>query len=49
MLKQVLRILDDKLLEGAIQKSRLRKRQQDDVACVEDRSSEKFYVFYDKH
>jgi hypothetical protein len=49
MLKQLLRILDDKLLEGGIQKSRLRRRQRCDVARVEDRSSEKFYVFYDKH
>jgi len=49
MLKQLLRTLDDKLLEGAIQKSRLRKRQREDVACLEDCSSEKFYVFYDKH
>ena len=49
MLKRFLRTLDDKILEGALRKRLLRKRQQGDVACLEHRSSEKFYVFYDKH
>ena len=48
MIKNVLRKLDDNLLGSMVQKGRLRKRQCKDVEQLEDRCSEKFYVFYGK-